>query len=279
MAKKTKDEETAIVATGVTDLAELDYGEDSGRGFENQDGSDSSLPFMKLLQAGSPDLEKLDKAKPGMWLDTATQQLYDREEGFLFVPGTTRHVFAEWVPREMGGGFRGHHEIDSKTVTEAIVRAKEGNAKFGKYRTPDGNQLTETFYVYGALCTVEFAVSPAVIAFTSTKIKHYKQWNTRLRGLTIPTSRGLVRPPMFANLTRIASFKDKNNLGEFYVPRISSADPRGMKESLLKPTDERFLLAKQVAEMVNANAANIDYAKQGGTEDAAGDDGGDKTFM
>lgn len=255
-------------------LTVFSYGDDEDRGFENQTASDVSLPFMIQLQGLSPQIESMEEAKPGLWMNTVTEQLYTRDEGFLFVPATTRHLFAEWVPREQGGGFRGHHEPDSRVVQDALKRSTE----FGKYGTPEGNQLTETFYVYGVVCDEESndPVTMAVIAFWSTKIRAYKTWMTRNSQFRIESAREpgrKIRPPLYANLTRICSAKSKNNKGEFYIPKISPADSRGQRESLLAPDDPRFLLAKACLEAVDAGAAKVDFSKSTGGENPADDPG------
>jgi hypothetical protein len=63
----------------------------------------------------------------------------------------------------------------------------------------------------------------------------------------------------------------KNNKGTFSVPEITSADPRGIIQSLLSPTDERFLLAKECLVMLDSGAVKVDFAKTDNSSSEAED--------
>lgn len=264
---------TEIQKNGPMNLAEFDYGDDADKGFENQTNKDISTPFMKLLQGLSPELEKIDGAKPGMWFNSVTQQLYTREEGFLFVPSTTQHKVGVWTPRDKGGGFHGHMEIDDPK----FLAAKERATAFGKYKDEEGNQLVECFYIYGVLCTEDgYPESPIIVTCSSTKIKAYRGWNSRVSQFRLVNKeKGTSqRPPIFSHLTRVTATKEKNDKGEFYVPKFASADARGLSFSLLKRDDDRFVAAKMFCETINAGTAKVDYAQSGAAADAEA--GGDK---
>lgn len=244
-------------------IVPFDYGDDGGKGFENQTKADTSIPFIVLCQPMSP-MVQAEKARPGDYWNTVTEQVWSRETGILMAFGTTKHCFAEWTPRDKGGGFHGHHEIDSAVVQNAI----KASAKFGKYKTDDGNDLTETFYGYGAVCSEDgMAESMAIMAFWSTKIRAYKAWNTRIRTFN-QQHRNQI--PLFANLVRITSTVMKNEKGTFYIPVLSSGDPRGLKESLLAPDDDRYIMAKACGMLVNSGDAEVKYDKSrdGGDEEA-----------
>lgn len=267
MAKKSESKEIEKTPES-TALAVYDYGEDEAKGFEHQTKSDTSIPIINLLQGLSP-MVKDGRGRPGDFFNTVTEHIWRREEGFLFVPATTRHVFVEWVPRKQGGGYRGQHEPDSEIVLKAVKSA----AKFGKYVTDDGNTLSETFYVYGVICGEDGAAeSMAIAPFWSTKIRAYKGWMTRLRQTVIAGGEGRrVRPPLYAHLTRIKSVETKNVEGEFYIPVISSGDARGITQSLLQPDDERFLMAKACMQLVDSGEAKVDFSKTKGDGDEEGD--------
>lgn len=290
MAKDKKHEQEAPTATtmtapdtGTKAMVAYEYGDDSGKGFEHQSKRDTSIPFINLLQALSP-IVAAEKAKPGQFRNTVTEQLWDRDQGFLWVPGTTRNVYVEWTPRDTpGGGYRGQHAIESEIVMKAIkIAASKPEQKFGKYFTEDGNILQETFYVYGAICSEEGeALSMALMAFDKTKIKPYRAWMTRLRQMTVPTPDGRrVRPPLYAHLTRVTSVQTQNAEKKmYYVPVLGPGDPRGLIQSLLPLDDERLQMAKMCAQLADSGEAKVDFARaqeSGETEDdAAGHPFGD----
>lgn len=255
---------TAVVKKGATAVAEYaDYGDDLDQGFEGQTSSDYSIPFIAVLQQMSPQVADprdggVEGCKPGMLLNTVTGEVWDGREGTEFVPAMTQHVFVEWVPREKGGGMVGRHEIDSDVVRSA----RNSSGEFGKLKTREGNDLIETYYVYGVLCTPEGEPAEnAIMAFTSTKIKIYKHFNTRVGFFMVPTPNGKRRPPLFSHLVKITSVKEKNNKGEFYNFVLSPAGG-DVAKSLMSGSDPRYQAGKEVKGMVESGQAKADLSSQ-----------------
>ena len=192
-------------------LAMPDFGAFAGMGFENQTSQDMAIPFLGVLQALSPQIQEADPtyiegAKAGDLINTVTGELIRRPA--TFVPCYTEHVYVEWVPRDAGGGFVAIHGYNSEVVVTAKVKAE----KFNDLRTPEGNNLVETFYVYGMLLDgpeATTSTTPIVIAFTSTKIKVYKALMTKLR-----TVKG--NPPLFAFRVSISTTDAKNKKNQPY---------------------------------------------------------------
>lgn len=246
----------------------IDYGDYAGKGFEGQTRADISIPFVTVLQALSPQVESMEGAKAGMLFNTVTEELTDGKDGVLFVPAVTQHVFVEWVPRTKGGGFVAIHQINS----DVVKAAQEGTKERGKLSTEAGNDLIETFYVYGVLCDDVAPLGMAVIAFTSTKIKVYRKFNTKVRSHLVATaSGGRVNPPLFANLSRLGSFKDSNEKGDFYNFAVTPAVGNDLKASLLAVDDPRFLAAIDCKKMVESGLAKAAFESQNG-ESTGGED-------
>jgi hypothetical protein len=271
MAKAKKEEALEKKATpGAVEV--YDYGEDAGSGFEGQTMADIAIPFLTVLQKMSPqcDSTTLAGAKPGMLFNTVTEELWDGEEGLVFVPAYTENVFVEWVPRDKGGGFVGVHNISSEVVTKAKSSAEE----FGRYVTEEGNELQETFYVYGVLLDDEGNSSQMItIAFTSSKIRVYKKWNTKLTMFTIKGTK--QRPPLFAHKVRIKTVREENPKGAYYNFVLQPANDE-VRDSLLAPGSEAFLAGKKCKEMVTSGAARASYETQqgatgGGKSEGTGD--------
>lgn len=274
-------DETAksMQTVGQTAMIQHDYGDDAGAGYEGQTAADQSVPYTVLLQSGSPEVKKelVEGAKAGFWYCHANEQLYTRDRGFLFCPAFTQHKFGLWVPRDSGGGFKGNLDPDDPQVLRAAKRAEEERRldpkiPYGKLKTDDGQlTISECFYVYGVICDEESAepVCPTVIGFKSTMIQPYRKWNTRMNGLRARTPSGSQKPPLFAHLVRITSFEDNNTKGDFYVPMIKPADPRGMLQSLLSPVDPRFQAARDLSQIIKSGQRQADFAQSGG-DDAGG---------
>lgn len=268
-------------------IVKYDYGEDAGGGFENQTDKDQNVPFFNVLQSNSPAVQenKIEGARAGMIVNTATNDLYEatppRGAGILVVPCITDRVFLEYVKRDKGGGFRGRHKPESKVVIESMAIAEKEGLAFGEYPMPGApdHELTETFELYLLLCQPGEEPLPGVFGFQSTKIKHYKNWNSRLRRLTLPrfdeagNQVGKFNPPIFAHLTRITTWLDKNSFGSFYNVSVKADQNDNLPASMLAPDDLRYQMARDFKDFVLSGKAKIDYEKADGVAGQAGGGG------
>ena len=90
----------------------------SGAGFEDTDADDYAIPFVAVLQKGSPQVDPddgayINGAKPGLFYNTVTGELF---KDITVIPCARRREFVEWVPRDEGGGLIGRHDPDSDVV-------------------------------------------------------------------------------------------------------------------------------------------------------------------
>lgn len=270
MAKATNTEEkitgtdvASAANTSVDDGGNYNYGDDSGAGFETTKGSDLSIPFMNVLQSNSPDVQKCQDGSIilGMFKNSVTGE-YIKRSGFGFLPVHKEEAFVEWIPRLKGGGFVKLHAPDSAEVLKAI----ESNGGRMPKKGADGkkipikigeNELVETYYVYGLLLdeTGEKTNGFAVIAFTSTKIKPYRDWLTSMFML-----RG--RPPMYAIRAHISSDIQTNESGTFANIKIGPIKENNWARSLIAPTSELYLEGKSFQDMVINGLARADFNSQ-----------------
>ncbi len=268
--KQLDDEEagTEVAVQKSSDVTTYDYGDDAGVGFEGTKSSDLSIPFLGVLQSNSPQVEdnNPDGAASGMLYNTVTRELLDGEKGIVFLPCHKDTAFVEWVPRDLGGGFVGMHDPDGDVV-KASKEAHEADpdAKFGKYKVGK-NDLIETYYVYGLILddTGEETQGFAVISFTSTKIKAYRDWTTAMY-----TLKG--KPPIFANRARIRTVKQKNDFGTFFNFCIDPLRETWVK-SLISPITNKELLveASGFREMVTSGMARAAFETERSTGDGSG---------
>lgn len=266
-----KEQNTAMAEYGA-------YADYAGAGFENQTSDDYSIPFLQILQALSPQLQENDSLRQGMILNTVTGEVWDGKKGIAFVPATTQHVYVEWKPRDAGGGFVGIHEVNSDLVNHA----KAASSEYGKYSTPDGNELIETFYVYGIALDDDGNASEAVLAFSSTKIKKYKGWMTKAKTIQIPLPDGRRIPaPLFAHRYRLKTVSDKNNKGQFFNWDAIAFDGENAQQARLLPDDPLFQSAVNIKSMIEQGKARAAYESQApgsADEEAQGAGGGKPVF-
>lgn len=275
--EKTEDEtktNSTLALAGGTDALEAYgayHGEDAGHGLDNQTGADVSVPFMVLLQPGSPQVQdENSSARPGMWINTTTGEVFSGKDGITFIPAYTEHKAVEWVPRDNGGGLVDQHEMDSD-----IVRRCREKQPIGSWKHPDLwrpgldegelkkiNDIVETFYVYGLFIHPESGeASPAVISFNSTHIKPYRDWMFKVRSVVIPlgdgrklTSRDL---PLWALAWQLRSDKREKNSNTWYVPSTGFAAATAVA-ALVAPGTPLYDAAKSVYEGVKTGEKKAD---------------------
>ena len=275
--KKDSSTDVAEVKNTAVATGGFNYGEDAGGGFETTKGSDLSIPFINLLQSNSPDVQKCQDGTIilGMMKNSVTGE-YTKRTGFNFLPVHKEEAFVEWIPRLKGGGFVKLHDPASPEVEKALAdnggRIPKKGADGKKIPIKIGeNELVETYYVYGLLLdeTGEQVNGFAVIPFTSTKIKPYRDWITAMYMI-----RG--RPPMFAIRARISAEVQTNEAGTFANYKISPFKDGNWVSSLIDPASNLFAEGKSFREMVINGMARADFNSQRNEESDHGG-GGDRS--
>jgi hypothetical protein len=276
----TKDKENALAknAAGTTALAgAYDYGTDANAGWENTGADDFTVPFLSVLQAGSPQCKKknakhVEGAEEGMLYNTATGDIYGAEEGVQIIPCYTEHIYIEWKNKQKdGGGFVGTHNPDS----DLVLRAREASTQFGKYivPVPDGidHDLVETFVIYCLLLDAAGElIGPCMLSMASTKIKAYKAIMSPLRAVK-------GRPPLFAFKLKVTTVFVPNAKGDYHNFKIVPANGSPV-DSLIAPDDVLFLAGKEFKELVAAGKAKIDHGKANAASGSGGGDVKDAPF-
>lgn len=252
--------------------AAFDYSDYAGQGFESHTRDDYAVPFLGVLQSNSPLVESNAEARPGMLVNTVTQQLFAGKEGTVFIPVDTVHNVLEWKPRDAGGGFVAAHALDS-----AFIAKVKDEQEFGKWKTIKGdiksNDLIETFSVYGIHVDENGSAEQMVISFSSTKIKTYKRWMTKARTVQVAVAGGRrINPPLFAHKYRITTVSEKNSKGSFYNFNIDFDG--GSSEKCRLPTNgPLFQTAVSFFELLKEGGikAAYDTQKEAGASEEEGD--------
>ena len=256
----------------------MDYGDHAGGGFEGVESSELSIPFINVLQSNSPEVEEqtIEGAVSGDLLNTVTQEL---SKSIVFQPVYREQAWVEWIPRNKGGGFVAVHDPNSQEIQDLIaenkgsrIPPKGSDGKRIPFRIGD-NEVIETYYFYGMLLDEEAGehVGFAVISFTSTKIKVYRDWLTSMRIM-----RG--KPPLWAFRVKLTTVRQKNDSGSYYNYHVT---PIGgtWGSCLINPQTETELLtgAMEFKKLIESGFARADFASQqnagtGGDGDASGED-------
>lgn len=268
----------AVARKSASEVGEaFEYGDDVGAGFEDQTQDDVQIPFIGILQPMSPQVEvdgdgQLEGAVAGMLHNSVTNELYASNKGFLFVPSFTKQWFIEWVPRKKGGGFVGKHEVSSPLVRSA----KDRSVTFGKFTTEDGNDLVQTFEVWGVLVNNEGDLQPVILSFSSTKIVPYKNWNTSIQLIQLKKrdGSGKYQPPLYSHSVRVTTVKQTNVHGTFYN-FVLSPEKKEIRKSFIDPKGELFNTAKELLRMARSDEVrSADDSQRAGNADDCSEPGG-----
>lgn len=238
------------VATTLDQAAMVEAAE--GNYYEGIDSTDLAIPFIKVLQDGSPQvknkgLDRIEGVESGDILDTVRGKLWKGSEGLWVIPCHYKKQFIEWVPRDHGGGFVTAHDRMPEDVE------KEGF----KWIRVNGNEIHET--ATHAVCVVEeTGMYRAVIPMTSTKLKNSREWNTKMQMNTVvvkgreePYIERITPMPPFAFSYHLTTLERPKDQYLFYVWRIG---PAVAIEDM-----DIFMEAKAFADAMRASEVTIDH--------------------
>lgn len=209
---------------------QINFEDDAGRGMESADIDSFAIPFLIVLQKGSPQVDEssgaaVDGAKAGMLFDNVSQRMWDGKDGLTVVPCAFRRVFVHWGPRSgEGAGFKG------ELTPEAVMSMRESGriVEFeGRLYAPlpDGtvnpqkcDRFSDTRNHYVLVIDPETGMSSqALISMSSTQIKKSRLLNSMLAQVKKTNSAGkMYVPPTFASLVSVTTVPEKNDKGSWY---------------------------------------------------------------
>jgi hypothetical protein len=229
-----KEEKSTALALSMEDM-----GADAGGGFEGVTAKDVTVPYLAILQSGSPQVKKGDPAQipgaaEGDIFNTASKEVY--KEGLRLIPCAFQKRYVEWVDRDQGGGFVASH------ADEAILSQTTKDDK-GKARLANGNVIVTTAYHYVLVLRPDGSFYPAIMAMASTQLKKSRDWIGLMQGLKIKTSRGPVTPATYSHSYKCGTTTQKNNFGTWQGWDLSAP---AMLES-----NDLYAVAKAFSQSVN----------------------------
>ena len=81
----------------------------------------------------------------------------------------------------------------------------------------NGNEVQETAQYFALIVNNEDEPQEALLSFTSSQLSFSRRWNSMLRTSRVKNSAGdTVLAPMFANIYRIKTVEQSNDLGSWY---------------------------------------------------------------
>lgn len=231
---KQKKEKTKAVAEPINMEA------DAGKGLEGADKDSYAVPFLQVLQGLSPQIDTVDGAKPGLFINTITNEMF---ESVLVVPCAYKRAFIRWASRDDGGGFKGAYtplEVESGDI-EGMERDDFGQFVVGT------DVLKDTRNHYVLVKSGSGMWQPAVLSLYSTQVKKSKRWMALIQGIELPAKKEGApgfNPPSFSHVYKLITVKEKNDKGSWHGIEIELA---------YKVTEVHlYHKAKEFCEQVNA---------------------------
>lgn len=187
------------------------------QGMEEVKHEDMLIPFIKVLQANSPQATRghvdfVKGAEPGFFL--CLDQIYNGESGIYFQPVKYVHQYTEWKPRTAGGGLVAQH---GEEIMKVAIEQENGS-----YKLPNGNDLVVSSTWFGLLVNPERrAFMPAVAGLSGTQTRSARALNTAIKGLRkTVTKDGITKeftPPAWASVFKATTALRTNDKGSWYV--------------------------------------------------------------
>lgn len=212
------------------------FAEDAGAGMEGATAESFAIPFLSVLQKGSPQVDEasgaaLEGAKAGMLYENVNSKLLDGKAGVHIVPCSYRRVFLRWAPKGSdGAGFKG--ELAPEVVAD--MRAKGEIVDMdGKLYIPlaDGtvndkkcDRISDTRNHYVLLLDADTGGwKEALVSLTSTQIKKSKMLMSALASVKVNGPSGMFTPPTFANVVRMSTVPESNDKGTWFGVKFELA--------------------------------------------------------
>lgn len=223
MATKKTTTEVAVKEENNTALAVMaaDFAADAGLGMEGADKASFAIPFISILQGLSPQIETVEGAKPGLFINTITNEVFKE---VLVVPCAYQRRYLRWAPRAEGGGYKGEYNpIDVETgKTENVTTSAEGRLMI------ENDELKDTRNHFVLMQTESGAWQPALLSLSSTQIKKSKRWMSRIQGIEMRNAQGKpFNPPSFSHVYRLKAVKEENSKGSWWGLDIELEEPVG----------------------------------------------------
>ena len=223
---------TAVADKKQTAPAEIfaDMAEFAGEGMDSIGTEDMQIPFLRILQPLSPEVQKGDAkfikgASAGDLFNTVTQQVWDGEDGVVLIPCGYTVKYLEFGLREAGGGFFGELDANSPDIKNTT---RNGTSEI----LPSGNELVRSAqHLVLIVDTKTGQTQQAICDMKKTQLKVSRRWNTQMRMVQYEGPNGLFNPPMWGTAWKLTVISESNDKGTWYNYSVSRVEPTEVPSS------------------------------------------------
>ena len=241
---------TNVVASELDKMLEAD----AGVGLENITTEDMQIPFIRIIQALSPQLQKDDPlyikgAEQGDIFNTVSQEIYKQDEGVIVVPAFFEKKFLEFQLRSSGGGFVRELAADDKDIA---MTNREGTIEM----LPNGNELVRTHQHLVIAKSADGTIAPSVLDMKKTQLKVSRRWNTLKNSARLPSG---ALMPIYGTAWQLTTVLEANDQGKWFnykLDRINDVTPE-IEKMMLEARNMYQGVSKGEVKMAAASADEI----------------------
>jgi hypothetical protein len=214
----------------------MDFAADAGAGMEGAGQESFAIPFLSVLQKGSPQVDEasgaaIDGARAGMLFENVTGRLFSGKEGVVIVPCSYRREFLRWGARDNGGGFKGAYSPEEIAEMRAKNQVVDVEGKLyapetdGSVNPNKSDRFNDTRNHYVLIMDeASGAWTEALLSLTSTQIKKSKMLMSALASVKLKNGADqLYTPPTFANYVRVTTAGESNDKGTWFGVKFELA--------------------------------------------------------
>lgn len=189
-------------------------------GFESADRDSYAIPFLAVIQKGSPQVDKDDDVyieglEVGDLMLTASGEIFKDEDGADLIFCGYRRAFLRYEDNDgQKGGFKGEISVDDAATMRAKGELTEGDD--GKTYHKSGDIIRDTRIHYVLVLRADGTAVPAVLSLASTQIKKSKLLMANIGNFAAKNSAGKsFTPPMFAHVFHAETVAESNDKGSW----------------------------------------------------------------
>lgn len=241
----------------------------AGGGLEETTADSFSIPFLSVLQKGSPQVDEasgksLKGAKAGMIFETVSKSMFDGGKGVEVVQAHYKRVFLRWGSRDAGGGFKGEiaPELLAKMRADGQIVEVKGRSyvadKNGDVDPEESDRIVDTRVHYLLLIDrKKKTFKRCVLSLSSTQVRKSKDLMGMFADLRLEEDGKEYCPATYQSILKLTTVPEKNDQGTWYGVNFEIID------QFDDPEDPIFIAAEEFKEAVKTGLAD---AKHGAAE-------------
>jgi hypothetical protein len=245
------------------------FAADAGGGMEEATADSFSIPFLSVLQKGSPQVDDasgqaIKGAKAGMLYDNVSKTLFDGNKGVDLVQAHYKRVWLRWGARDAGGGFKGeiapemlaqmradNQIVDVKGIT--LIADKNGEVDLD-----ESDRVIDTRVHYMLIVDRKKRTSKrCVLSLSRTQVRKSKLLMSQFAEYRAEEDGEEYNPATYQHIINVTTVPEKNDQGTWYGVDFK------LVELIDDPNDALYLAAKQFKEAVKSGVASAKMGDDG----------------